>query len=244
MISIPRLLYEDKELIVIDKPAGMPAASLKEGETGTVAAWLIEKYPDQAKLSRGNIEAGLVNRLDNDTSGILIAARTPKAYEDLQKQFKLGSVHKEYLALVIGYPPEHGTIDAPIAHHPKKKSKMVVCDSQERIKEWKGRPASTSFSLLKKYQYETFEYALLSVAIETGSRHQIRAHLAHIGHPIAGDKLYKNPKKRAADPLNLHRHFLHSAKLIIMHPTTGAEMAFESPLPADLVAAMAELSPH
>ncbi len=241
MISIPRLLYEDKELLVIDKPAGMPSASLKVGETGTVASWLIEQYPKQAKLPKGSVEAGLINRLDNDTSGVLIAAKTYDAYHDLRRQFMEGSAHKEYLALVIGYPPEHGAIDAPIAHHPKKKSKMVVCDSQERTKEWKGRPASTSFLIQKRYLFETHPYALLSVTIGAGVRHQIRVHLAHIGHPIAGDKLYKNPKKRAADPLKLKRHFLHSAKLIISHPTTGIEMAFESPMPADLAEVLAKL---
>ncbi|MFH1829558.1 MAG: RluA family pseudouridine synthase [Pseudomonadota bacterium] len=233
MNVIPQVRHEDKVMLVVDKPAGMPAASLKKGEAGTVAAWLLKQYLAQAKLPKGNLEAGLVNRLDNETSGILVAAKTLEAYENLREQFKKGSAHKEYLALVIGYPPKQGTIDISIAHHPKKKKKMVVCDS--------GRPASTSFSLLKKFHFKTFEYALLSITIKTGVRHQIRVHLAHIGHPIAGDKLYQNPKKRAADPLELKRHFLHSSKLTIFHPTTGKEMTFESPLPAELTEVLAKL---
>jgi 23S rRNA pseudouridine1911/1915/1917 synthase len=235
----PRIVHEDAILIAVDKPGGMPSASLKAGETNTVASWLIEKHPELSDLTKGEIEAGLVNRLDNDTSGIVIAAKTPTAYDDLRGQFAEGSVDKEYIALVVGSPPDSGKIEVPIAHHPKKARKMVACESDGRAREWKGRPASTSFRVMRRFEIaddegSRFDYALLAVSISTGVRHQIRVHMAHIGCPIAGDRLYQNPKKRASDRLGLGRHFLHASKLAITHPETGERVKFESPLPPDL----------
>lgn len=232
-------MYEDDSMIVVEKPGGMPSASLEAGESGSLASWLIERRPELRGLPKGEIESGLVNRLDNDTSGIVVAAKTVSAYEDLRRQFSEGSAKKEYLALVIGSAPDDGVIDVPIAHHPNKKRRMVACESEERANEWKGRPASTQFKVLRRYELiddagNSIEYALLSVAISTGVRHQIRVHLAHIGHPIAGDDLYRNPKKRASDRLEPRRHFLHASRLEISHPATGERVAFESPLPAEL----------
>jgi 23S rRNA pseudouridine1911/1915/1917 synthase len=239
----PRIIHEDEVLIVLEKPGGMPSASLKVGESNTLASWLLERRPDLNELPKGEIEAGLVNRLDNDTSGIVVAAKTVGAYEDLRRQFSEGSTEKEYLALVIGSPPEDGAIDAPIAHHPNKKKRMVACESEGRAQEWKGRPASTRFKVLKRFEHtddagNSSEYALLQVSISTGVRHQIRVHLAHTGCPIAGDVLYRNPKKRAADRLGLGRHFLHASKLMIAHPETSERTAFESPLPQELKSAL------
>ena len=246
MSSEPRIIHEDASLIALDKPGGMPSASLKAGESDTLASWLLEKHPELKGLPKGEIEAGLVNRLDNDTSGIVVAARSTAAYEDLRKQFSEGAVEKEYLALVIGSPPEDGSIDVPIAHHPNKKKRMVACESDERTHEWKGRPASTKFRVMGRVELtddggNSFEYALLRVSISTGVRHQIRVHLTHIGHPIVGDGLYRNPKKRASDRLGLRRQFLHASKLVISHPETGERTAFESPLPQELKSALNRL---
>jgi 23S rRNA pseudouridine1911/1915/1917 synthase len=242
----PRIIHEDESLIALDKPGGMPSASLKRGESGTLASWLIESHPELVKLPKGEIEAGLVNRLDNDTSGMVIAAKTAESYEDLRRQFSDGSVEKEYRALVIGSPPESGDIDVPIAHHPKKKNRMVACESAERTRDWKGRPASTKFKVLGRFELtddmgNRLEYALLQVSISTGARHQIRVHLAHIGHPVAGDGIYRNPRKRASDRLGLSRHFLHASRLVISHPHTGERTAFESPLPQELKSALNRL---
>ena len=242
MPNEPRIIHEDDSLLVVDKPAGAPSASLKSGEEGTVAAWLLKLHPEQGSLPKGELEAGLVNRLDNETSGIIVAARTLDAYEKLRSQFADGSARKEYAALIVGHAPDAWAIDAPIAHHPNKKRKMVACESEERAREWKGRRASTRLKTLERYEFEGSEYTLVSIGISTGVRHQIRVHLAHIGHPIAGDGIYRNPKKQAEDPLKLDKHFLHASRLTIAHPTSGKPVTFESPLPEDLQSALNRLT--
>ncbi len=222
-LNAPRIIYKDESVIVVEKPAGMPAVSLAKKNAGTLASWLIAKFPKLKELPKGELEAGLMHRLDNDTSGLMIAARTPEAYEFLRLQFDERKVDKEYLALVIGNPPAKGTISKPISHHPRKKKKMVVGSG--------GRPAKTDFKVIKRFGTN---FALLSVQIETGVRHQIRVHLASMGFPIAGDHLYQNPKKRSEDTLALGRHFLHASAIGFSHPVTGRRMSFESDLPADL----------
>jgi 23S rRNA pseudouridine1911/1915/1917 synthase len=258
----------------------MPCLSLKTGETDTLAAWLIKRFSRQAEIGRP-LEAGLVHRLDNDTSGLVVAARTSEAYETLRTQFsnpplppftkggdaklspllqrgvrgdlkvcKTGNfgILKAYTALVIGNPPNEGTITTPIAHHPRKKKKMVVCKSAVQAKALKARPAITSFEVLKRYKSShdrrrvsgnqcptpPSAYSLLRVRIATGVRHQIRVHLASIGFPIAGDRLYQNPKKRAEDTLSLKRHFLHASQIGFTHPKTGKWIEVKSALPDEL----------
>lgn len=248
MASTPHIIYEDQDLLVIDKPAGMPTISLKEGERGTLAEWLLAQLPAQAGIGPGRTEAGLVHRLDNDSSGIILAAKNEPAYANLREQFRQGKAQKEYLALVVGHPPEAGSIDFPIAHHPRKKKKMVVCESEARAEAWGGRPATTKFSLLHRYTLSQAErsalYALLRVTITTGVRHQIRVHLASLGYPIAGDRLYQSPKKRAADILKLDRHLLHAHRLTFSHPSTGKTTTHTSPLPHNLQKALDWLQAH
>jgi len=271
MIFEPHIVYQDKEILVLDKPAGMPAVSLKKGKQKTLAAWILKKFPKQAEIgSNGPLEAGLVHRLDNDTSGLVVAARTKEAYEKLREDFsknpsspllqrgvrgdlkvcKTGNfgILKAYTALVLGNPPDKGTITTPIAHHPRKKKKMVVCESAVQAQALKARPAVTSFELLKRYKVpddrrrvsgnqrptSPSAYTLLRVTITTGVRHQIRAHLASIGFPIAGDRLYQNPKKHAEDTLPLKRHFLHASRLGFSHPKTGKWIEMRSDLPRDI----------
>lgn len=231
MYSLPVIIYEDRCVIVIDKPAGMP--SLDGGEEKTLASWISKKFPDCANLGEDG-EAGLVHRLDNDTSGVIVAARTEEAYENLRVQFEDGTLKKEYIALVIGTLPSHGSINFPIAHHPRKKKKMMVCVSDAEAKKFKARAAETKFRVIRKYNFEGARYSLLSVEINTGVRHQIRAHLASIGHPIAGDKLYRNSKLKEMDVLGLGRHFLHASKIEFAHPESGKRVKFVSKLPDDL----------
>lgn len=266
--SQPHIVHSDEAILVVDKPAGWPAVSLKGGIERTLAAWLIDQFPSQASIGARPGEAGLVHRLDNDTSGLLVAARTEEVYRRLRQQFDEGTVEKEYAALVLGHPPAAGVIDLPIAHHPRKKKKMVVCESKARAEEWKARPARTEYRVIERFAFPSpwpsplppqelrrasrgegggrggvaaIDYSLLTVTITTGVRHQIRAHLASMGHPIAGDRLYQNPKMRAADALPLARHFLHAVRIAFVHPERGTDVAYDSPLPDDLKAALAAL---
>lgn len=242
----PSLIHEDAALLVIEKPGGMPAIAIEERSPGTLAAWIVDRFPEQAAIGKPG-EAGLAHRLDNDTSGLICAGRTQAAYEDLRQQFDAGSVRKEYLALVVGSAPERGECALQIAHHPRKRERMVVCESKEREREWKGRPARTAFETIGRFTLpsgapagRTF-YTLLSVTIATGVRHQIRAHLAHLGHPVAGDALYQNARMRQEDALELSRHFLHAHRIAFRHPASNEMISFESPLPVDLTAALERL---
>lgn len=237
METHPAIIHIDEAIIVIDKPAGWPAVFVREGKERTVAAWLLEQIPEQASVGMRPAEAGLVHRLDNDTSGLLLAARMGEAFSSLRRQFEEGAVEKGYRALVLGDPPPEGTIDAPIAHHPRKGKKMVVCESEARAAELKGRAARTAYRVIERFE----RYSLISVTIATGVRHQIRAHLASIGHPIAGDLLYQNARARARDDLSLTRQFLHASRLSFVHPVSGTPISFSSDLPADLRAALSVL---
>ncbi len=243
--EMPKILYQDDFLLILDKPAGMAAANLCADETGTLAAWILDAFPEQRKLPDGALEAGLVHRLDNDTSGVIVAARTMETYENLRQQLADHAIHKEYLALVVGIPPNAGRIDAPIAHHPRKKKKMVVCESSERARELKAREAHTAFSVERRFQFRgdgiPLPYALLRVTIETGVRHQIRAHLSGLGFPLSGDTLYQNPKKREQDPLAPTHHLLHAETISFIHSKSGAQLTFTTPLPKPFEAALRRL---
>ncbi len=242
----PSLIHEDAALLVLEKPAGMPAVAVQGRSQGTLAEWILERYPSQEGVGEAG-EAGLVHRLDNDTSGLILAGRTQAAYDRLRRQFDAASVRKEYLALVVGAAPERGECGRAIAHHPRKRDRMAVCESRGREAEWKGRPALTAFEAIGRFTLpsqapsgRTF-YTLLSVTIATGVRHQIRAHLAHLGYPVAGDALYANARARQEDALGLTRHFLHASRLVLRHPEGGEMISFESPLPGDLSAALERL---
>lgn len=233
-MGIGIIIYQDDTLLVVDKPAGV--ATLKAAGSG---AYSLE---ENILLSNPELKAlpdsGIAHRLDNDTSGIVCIGRTLEAYEALRRQFAEETVGKRYTALVVGTVLESGAIDAPIAHHPRKQKKMIVCESAEKAEELGGRPAHTSYVIVEHHRLGDAEYTLLDVAITTGVRHQIRAHLAMIGYPVAGDRLYQNPKKRGADLLNLKRNFLHAHGLEIDHPSTHERMTFKAPLPDDLSEAL------
>lgn len=233
-------LHEDEVLLVVEKPAGLPCLPVRQAGfpvrtgaarcTPTLASILVEQWPSLTTLP----DFGIAHRLDNDTSGLLIVAKTSEVYAILREQFSSAGTgsprpHKEYTALVLGSPPDEGTINDSIAHHPRKKAKMVVDDG--------GRPARTDYTVKKRYR----DYTLLTVTIATGVRHQIRVHLASAGFPLAGDRLYQNQKKRAVDTLPLQRHFLHASRLAITHPATGRRMEWTSPLPEDLQEALKPL---
>ncbi len=220
------ILYEDEDVIAIDKPAGMVVHPAAGHATGTLVHALLYHFPHLEGVGEGG-RPGIVHRLDKDTSGILLVARHPRAHRHLQAQFKARTVHKTYLALVHGHiSPEQGLIDAAIGRHPRHRQRMAV------VPPGQGRPAQTAYQLLDFYGPES----LLSVHPRTGRTHQIRVHLASIGHPVVGDLLYGR-----RDAYGLGRHFLHAHRLRFRRPRDEAEIELVSPLPPELQALLQRL---
>jgi 23S rRNA pseudouridine1911/1915/1917 synthase len=210
------VLHEDEALVFVDKPAGIPSQPLQPGEQGTVANALVAKYPEMAAVGDDPREAGLCHRLDVETSGVLLAARTREVWEKMRAAFsEERAIEKKYLALVKGPLADEGTIDVPLAH---AGDHMVAGVSD-------GRPAITEFSVRARRG----SYALVDVKLVTGVLHQVRAHLAAVGAPIVGDSLYGGVEEPG-----LNRFFLHAVSLGVRHPVSGDFLRVESPLPADL----------
>lgn len=214
------VLYEDAELIALDKPAGLPAVALRPSDAGTVANFLLAYAPETADAGRTPLEAGLVHRLDSGTSGVLLAARTREAWMVLRDQFRARQVGKRYVAWIDGAIAGPGSVGDPIAHHPRRPRLMVVCAEPARAARLGARPAHTRYRPLAPRPGGT----LVEVQIETGVRHQIRVHLAAAGHPVRGDVLYGG----SVAP----RMLLHAVELTIRHPADGRTLRIASPLPA------------
>lgn len=228
-----RIVYEDNYIILVDKPGCIPTHMLRSEEKGTIVNFLIEHCPSIIGVGTSPLMSGLVHRLDTDTSGLVLAAKDNEGFLNLRRQFKEHKVLKEYIALVHNRYNGPRIISNYIGKDPKTKKKVKV-----HSKEIKGsRPAVTE--VIDKKQYGN--YTLLKVRIKTGVRHQIRAQLANLGNPIAGDSLYQNLKTRKKDQLGLKRHFLHAYKIGFYHPKTNKWIEFESPLPEDLNGAMSNL---
>jgi 23S rRNA pseudouridine1911/1915/1917 synthase len=213
--------YEDEHLLVVDKPAGVVVHPAPGHSDGTLSQALAARGAQGGEAWR----PGIVHRLDKETSGLLVVAKSEQVHRALQRQIRAREVTRAYLALVDGRPPSRsGTIDAPIGRD--RKHRTAVSTRTDR-----PRSARTHFETLEDMPRST----LLSVRLETGRTHQIRAHMAEIGHPVLGDREYAG---RAAERLGLERQFLHSAQLEFDHPVDGRRMTVESPLPADLEAAL------
>ncbi len=224
--SVPvQVVDEDSALIVVDKPAGMvvhPGAGRLEG---TLVHGLLAHAPDLADLvGSGECDParpGIVHRLDRETSGLLVVARTAPSYRSLVAQFKARTVERRYLALVEGRIEEdRGKVEAPIGRSTRSPTRMVVSAS--------GRPASTAYEVLERFAGPE-PATLLALRLGTGRTHQIRVHLAAIGHPVLGDSRYGRPSVRLPDRL-----FLHAGRLGVVHPATGRRVTWESPLPPEL----------
>ena len=214
------VVYQDSELVVIDKPAGLAVHPGPGHPDRTLVNGLLALCPDIQGIG-GEIRPGIVHRLDKDTSGLMIAAKTEQAHHNLSQQIKDRAVEKIYLALVEGEPsPESGVIDAPIGRDPRRRTRMAVTAG--------GRESRTGYRLLER----AGRYSLLELRLYTGRTHQARVHLAWLGLPLLGDAVYG---KRS--PL-LPRHFLHASRLAFAHPGTGEPLEFLSPLPPDLQAAL------
>ncbi len=223
------IVYEDDNILVLDKPAGMPVHGFSGRATETVANFLAAARPSLSAVGKNRWEAGLVHRLDRDTSGLLLAAKDQESFEKLRLQFRRASVKKKYWALVHGKTGKEAEIRFPLIHDPadRRKMKAVVEEGRsggERGGQWKAR---TRFRRVAG----TKDFSLLEVEMETGVTHQIRAHMAAIGHPLVGDSLYG---KARLDSCGLGRHFLHAFYLGFQHPKSGEALAFHSPLPEEL----------
>lgn len=228
--SIPLdILYEDADLIVINKPVGLVTHPAAGHPAGTLVNALLYHCADLAGIG-GELRPGIVHRLDRDTSGVLVVAKHQRSLNSLVAQFRNREIGKEYLALVWGHPrPPQGKIATLIGRHSRDRKKMSATPKT-------GRPAVTYYEIL-----ETFpETALVRLRLETGRTHQIRVHLAHIGHAVVGDAQYGH--RSAKDlPAPAPRQMLHAAALTLDHPTTGKRRTFTAPLPADLAALLAAL---
>jgi 23S rRNA pseudouridine1911/1915/1917 synthase len=219
------VLHADDDLIVIDKPAGMVVHPAAGNRAGTLQNALLHFDPGLATLPR----AGIVHRLDKDTSGVMVVARSLRAHSSLVGQLQARTMSRVYEAIARGIIRRGGTVDEPIGRHPRDRKRMAVAPS--------GRNAVTRYRVL-----ETFAgFTHLEVSLETGRTHQIRVHLAHLGHPLVGDSQYgRNPRSvRGIDPgvLEVVRRFprqaLHARTLTLRHPADGVERTFHAPLPAD-----------
>ena len=212
------IVYRDADLVVVDKPPGLVVHPAPGHESGTLANALAGLFPQTRGL--GNAERpGIVHRLDKDTSGLLVIALTPAAHVSLQRQIASREAGRTYLALATGHlSPTQGTIEAPIGRDPSDRKRMAVYGVA-------ARPARTSYRSLERLTGFDF----LEVTLHTGRTHQIRVHLAALGHPIAGDEVY-----RGARIPGLSRQFLHAHRLRLRSPSSGEEMEFVSPLPLDL----------
>jgi 23S rRNA pseudouridine1911/1915/1917 synthase len=226
-----RIVHADAHIVVADKPAGMPSHPLKAGEKGTAANALVGRFPQLASVGPQPREGGLVHRLDTDTSGLLLAARTDAAHAMLRAQFIARTVEKGYLALVAGELHAGGEIALPLAHDPHDARKMRAASDAGYAEAHGARPAVTRFEPVERRG----GFTLLEVEMATGVMHQIRAHLAFIGHALAGDALYGGP-----DLPGLQRHFLHASRLAFNHPD-GPRTRYQSALPADLRAVLEKL---
>jgi 23S rRNA pseudouridine1911/1915/1917 synthase len=217
------VVFEDDDLMVVDKPAGMVVHPGAGRRTGTLVNALLARHSGWPSLG-GPERPGIVHRLDKGTSGLMLVARTEIALRRLSDDLSKRRVHREYRAIATGVLKDAGMIEAPIGRHLKDRRRMAVVDN--------GRAAITHFTALEALRRHT----LLAVRLETGRTHQVRVHLAAIGHPLLGDSTYGHPA-----PDLIERPALHSFKLAFVHPVSGEQMEFSAPIPADIEAALAHL---
>lgn len=233
------VVYADKHLAVLNKPAGLTVHPGAGEPDGTLQNALLYHFPQTKKVPR----AGLIHRLDKDTTGLLVVALTAAAHTKLTEAMTARDIRREYDALVVGVMPSGGTVSAAIGRSPHSRTKMAVMDVPER-----GRHAVTHYRVVEKFKRHT----LLSVKLETGRTHQIRVHMAHIRHPVVGDPAYGGTTVRGRDMhpdlraalAGFRRQALHARELALAHPVTGNDMAWSAPLPADFKKLLAILRKH
>ncbi len=225
------ILYEDAAMVAINKPAGMVVhPALNSNLNGTLVNAVLYNWPQTAQVG-SMIRAGIVHRLDKDTSGVIVIAKTEAARRDLMAQFKMRTVIKRYVALVYGIPDTPiGHIDAPIGRDPHQRKQMAVIR--------KGKPSTTDYKVLQTFDGLSY----LELLPKTGRTHQLRVHLAFIHHPIIGDRVYGFRKTAHGGFIRLKRQFLHAEALTVVSPATGQQITFHAPLSPELQAVLDSLT--
>jgi 23S rRNA pseudouridine1911/1915/1917 synthase len=226
-IPLP-IVYEDEHLLVVDKPAGLVVHPAAGNRDGTLVNALLHHCGDSLSGIGGVARPGIVHRIDKDTSGLLVIAKHDKAHEGLAKQFATHSIDRRYLAIVSGIPRQsEGTVDAPLARSPQNRKKIAI------VSAGKGKRAVTHWKRLALLR----DAALVECRLETGRTHQVRVHMASIGHPLVGDPVYGRGKSVHRDLLNqldFRRQALHATHLGFIHPVTKDRLSFDSALPSDM----------
>jgi len=226
-IALP-IVYEDEHLLVIDKPAGLVVHPAAGNRDGTLVNALLHHCGDSLSGIGGVARPGIVHRIDKDTSGLLVIAKHDKAHEGLAKQFADHSIDRRYLAIVSGIPRQNqGSVDAPLARSPQNRKKIAI------VSPGKGKRAVTHWKRLELLR----DAALVECRLETGRTHQVRVHMASIGHPLVGDPVYgrgKSTHRELLNQLDFKRQALHAAHLGFIHPVTKGRLSFDSALPSDM----------
>lgn len=227
--------FEDEHMIVLSKQAGLVVHPAQGHWSGTLVHALLSHSEELGSL-QGEDRPGIVHRLDKDTTGLMMVAKTDAAQVALQEGIKVKSIDRRYLTLVHGWiAPDSGLIDAPLARDPRDRMRMAVSDRVD------AKQSVTTFKVLERFEAGAFDdgYTLLECKLYTGRTHQIRVHMAYIKHPCVGDQLYG--MRRPKTDRGLERQFLHSYRLEFEHPVTGEHMVFIDPLPHDLASLLAEI---
>ena len=227
-----KVVLETDEVVVVDKPAGQPTAPIRPGETGTLVNALLGRYPElvpvdgDAYIGHSARDPGILHRLDTETSGAVVVARTAGAFATLKAALKDGQLDKRYLLVCVAEGlPEEGSIEFPLTNHPKDQRRVYACVHPRDVMRYEPRPASTRYRVLRR----AGNWALVEARVGKALRHQIRAHFAAIGHPLAGDELYGGPIIRA-----LGRHALHAAQVSFSGGGGLPAFAVTVPLPKDM----------
>lgn len=222
------IVFEDEHLLVVDKPAGMVVHPAAGNRDGTLVNALLHHCAGRLSGIGGVARPGIVHRIDKDTSGLLVVAKTDVAHEGLAAQFKRHDLHRLYLAIAEGIPnPPSGTVDAPLARSPANRQKMAI------VAEGRGKRAVTHYRLVRALR----QASLIECRLETGRTHQVRVHMASLGHPLLGDPVYGRRRSVQADLLNqldFRRQALHAAELGFVHPVSNRNLSFKSALPSDI----------
>ena len=211
------ILYEDSDLIIVNKPKGMVVHPAAGHYSGTLVNALMYHCGDQLSGINGVMRPGIVHRIDRDTTGSIIVCKNDAAHKSIAEQLKVHSINRRYRAICLGnFSEDEGLVDKPIGRHPTERKKMAVNYKN-------GKEAITHYTVLERFK----EYSYIECRLETGRTHQIRVHMSHIGHPLLGDEVYSAKKW----PFHLQGQTLHAQLIGFVHPTTGKYMEFEAPLP-------------